>query len=75
MTSGDSATSYACVTCATSRRPRATYLPRGGVASEVGERALEPAVDLVQRQLFVRRLHDRLPKDNATVRKGEANKK
>ena len=36
------------------------YLPGGGVPSEVGERALEPAVDLVQRQLFVRGLYDGL---------------
>ena len=39
---------------------RGSYLPRGGVPAEVGERSLEPAVDLVQSQLFVRGFHDRL---------------
>ena len=43
-----------------SHRSRATYLPRGSVAAEVGERALEPAVDLVQSQLLVRGLDNSL---------------
>lgn len=36
------------------------YLPRGGVPAEVAERVLEPVVDLVQRQLLLRRLDDGL---------------
>ena len=38
----------------------AACLPGGLVASEVGERALEVLVDLVQRELLLRRAQDRL---------------
>ena len=38
----------------------AVYLPCGLVFPEEGERAHEPLVDLIQRQLLVRRLNDTL---------------
>lgn len=36
------------------------YLPGGRIATEVAEGVLEPIVDLVERQLLLRRLDDGL---------------
>ena len=45
------------------------YLPRGLVLAEVGERRDEPRVNLVERQLLLGRVQDRLVARNETKMK------